>query len=405
MAQPKFSIPPEYQSQLRHISPKDTRTDAEILTALSQHQPVTSEKNIWAYWHSGLTTMPPWCQRNILGWVRINGPSWTVRVLDSVPDSPNHFLQYIDGSILPEAFVKGEMTGPYTGPHSADFLKGACPLSHGGVFLDVGCIMFNSIDKICWRHLEDDNDPWNVAVPLMYAQTMANHFVAARKGDPFVKRWHELFMELWRGQRSHEGLIENPLIGFGKTLDFEDSRASKFRWDFAVEPVTVMEYIAQVLCWVRLCMLEPVEGASGEEAFDCSAYWEGHVMVFDVLKESWGAEETVGFGLGERIVELLGVRVDGDVESREWKDAYKLVWRLLSGSSLQKVTHGKGLTKAAALGVLLDRKENEGVDCAEGTFGELLRYGCVHFEQTREEIELMEAKPVKMKMKKGVFEP
>lgn len=39
-----------------------------------------------------------------------------------------------------------------------------------------------------------------------------------------------------------------------------------------------------------------------------------------------------------------------------------------------------------------------------GTFGELLRCGCVDFEQNRLEIDLMEARLAKMRMRKGVVE-
>lgn len=184
-----FTIPDEFLPELEPISPNDTRPDAEILASLTQHRPVTSEKNIWAYWHSGLTTMPEWCIRNVIAWVRINDPSWTVRVLDTVPGSPNHALKFVSDELLPEAFVKGTLDGPYAGPHSADFLRGALLIEHGGIVLDVGCVQIRDFDRVCWKLLEDEKTPYQVAVPLMYGQTMANHFVAARKNDPFIQRW------------------------------------------------------------------------------------------------------------------------------------------------------------------------------------------------------------------------
>lgn len=61
---------------------------------------------------------------------------------------------------------------------------------------------------------------------------------------------------------------------------------------------------------------------------------------------------------------------------------------------MQKVVHGESLTRDVSLGTLLDQPEHEGKDCAPGTFGELLRYRAVHFEQTRSEITLVEANPV-----------
>src|SRR4051794_35896102 len=99
-------IPAEFQSQLRYVDAQDSRSDAEILEDLTKHAPITSEKNVWTYWHAGVKAMPSWCQRNIINWVRLLGPSWIVRVLDTVPESPNHALSWIDASQLPETFVK-----------------------------------------------------------------------------------------------------------------------------------------------------------------------------------------------------------------------------------------------------------------------------------------------------------
>lgn len=185
----KIPIPEEFASQLRYVPAKDSRSDSEILASLTSHVPMTSEKNIWTYWHAGINAMPAWCQRNIINWVRLHGPDWTVRVLDTVPGSPNHALAWIAPEELPECFVKGTMTGPYTGPHSADFLRGAALYAYGGVWMDVGNIVFRNLDKVCWDQLADENSPYTISTPVMYELHMANHFIAARKGDIFIKHW------------------------------------------------------------------------------------------------------------------------------------------------------------------------------------------------------------------------
>ena len=187
----EYTIPPAYQADLEAASyAVDPRTDAEILEAVNTYRPVDSEKNIWAFWHSGVSAMPSWCKRNVADWVRIcGGAGWTVRVLDNTAASPSYALRYIKEDLLPEAFVKGTMDGPYSGPHSADLLRGACLIQHGGVFMDVGNILIRHLDRICWDDIENPNTPFNVAVPIMYGQSMANHFVASKKGDPFIQRW------------------------------------------------------------------------------------------------------------------------------------------------------------------------------------------------------------------------
>lgn len=159
MANTKFAIPSEFKDQLRYAESLDKRSDDEILNSLTNFAPVTSEKNIWAFWHAGILEMPAWCKRNIINWARLCGPSWSIRVLDTVPNSPNHALKYIEPDMLPETFVEGTMEGPYIGPHSADFLRGACIYRYGGVFMDVGIVLFMSLDQMCWERLEDPNSP------------------------------------------------------------------------------------------------------------------------------------------------------------------------------------------------------------------------------------------------------
>lgn len=172
-----------------------------------------------------------------------------------------------------------------------------------------------------------------------------------------------------------------------------------YHWEFKVEPITVMEYIGQVMAWQRLCMLEdPNDGFNGPD------YYEKKVLLFDSLSEDWGAEATIGFS-GQDLLDVLATKRDPDPHSEQYRTAYKTTWRLLTRSSMQKITHGKDLTKDAALGTLLDMEENQGKDAALGTFAELLRYGSVHFEQSRERIEYVKARKPEQRITKGLLEP
>lgn len=162
----KFTIPERFQSQLQEVQALDPRSDDEILQSLATYRPVTSEKNIWAFWHSGVLAMPAWCQRNAVDWVRVCGPDWTVRVLDNTPGSPGYALGYVSEDLLPEAFVRRTMDGPYVGPHSADFMRGACLVQHGGAFMDVGCLLLRPLDDFVWDQLAAPGSKYGVAVPL-----------------------------------------------------------------------------------------------------------------------------------------------------------------------------------------------------------------------------------------------
>ena len=146
-------------------------------------------------------------------------------------------------------------------------------------------------------------------------------------------------------------------------------------------------------------MLEdPDDGSSGAE------YYANKVLLYDVLSENWAAEATIGF-LGQDFFDVLNTRLDTDPESPEYQKAYKTIWRLLTQSSMQKVFHAKHLTNDLSLGIWWNMEENEGKDVAPGTFAELLRYGSVHFEQRREDIDYVKAEKPEQVLKKGLFEP
>jgi hypothetical protein len=142
---------------------------------------------------------------------------------------------------------------------------------------------------------------------------------------------------------------------------------------------------------------EPNGGFNGVE------YWTTKVLVFDCLSEDWGAEATIGF-TGNDLFDVLVTKLGANPSSEEYQKAYKTIWRLLTKSSMQKITHGKNLTKGKALGIILDEKENEGKDAEPGSFAELLRYGSVHFKQDRKEIEYVKPKKPENIIKKGLFE-
>ena len=139
MSSPKFTVPPEFQSTLRYVDAKDHRK------ALEHHVPVTSEKNIWAFWDKGVQAIPAWSKRNICNWVRLCGDSWTVRILNSIPESPNYMPKWIPKDMLPETYVEGTMTAEYVGTHSGDFLRGAALFLYGGVSMDVGIILIRDV--------------------------------------------------------------------------------------------------------------------------------------------------------------------------------------------------------------------------------------------------------------------
>ncbi|KAI1865879.1 uncharacterized protein JN550_008137 [Neoarthrinium moseri] len=392
-------IPEHYRDELEYVDIKDRRSDEEILKFLTQWSPVTSEKNIWGFWHAGLSHMPSWCQRNVIDWVRIN-PGWSIRILDNIPDSPHYALKYVSKDLLPKSFVERKIDGPWSAPHSADLLRGACLYTYGGAWLDVGAILVRSIDRICWNKLEDPDSPFRVAAPIILSQAIANHFIVSRKGDPLIKRWHDLFVYLWNDRNNADGLIKHPILAPSvPDLMAEYGAVADNLWDWKVPNEKAAEYVTQIATWYHVCRLED----SGD-GFSPTDHWQNHVFGFSTL-EDWPVEGILGFaGSGQKILDLLALRRDGDPASEQHKQAERLVWTILVRSCKQKVTHGAGMTHTPLLGCLWDMPENEGKDTAPGTFGELLRYGSVYFRQRRESVPRVPAQKPPVTWKRGLFE-
>ncbi|KAI9150725.1 putative glycosyl transferase FCK3 [Paramyrothecium foliicola] len=381
---PEFEIPPEYQHNLEVARVCDQRSNDEILQTLNQHIPVTSEKNIWAFWHNGIFNMPGWCQRNVADWARICGSDWTIRILDNIPESANYALKYVHQDLLPQTFIKRTMDGPFIGQHSADLVRGATLVQHGGVWMDVGCLLTRDLDRVCWNRIQDPNDPYQVAAIVRPNHGIINYFMASRKRDPFIEIWHHMFCSLWKDRTNLLGISDHPLLSFTKRVPAEQFAAAENDTGMNMKGslINMVEYAAQIYIWTRLTLLE----ADAANAFSGASYWRKSVMRID-FNETLGAECVLGYNIGgQSTLAILNTRLDADKSSEEYKQAYKVIWFILSECSMQKIYRGGNVFAAVQLGTLLDLPENEGKDCEPGTFAELLRYGSVHFCQKRHEI-------------------
>jgi hypothetical protein len=210
---------------------------------------------------------------------------------------------------------------------------------------------------------------------------------------------HKLFCHLWEGRTNSSGLMKNPLMKIVTEQPLDLERAQKFRWGISKDPAVVDEYVTQVMCWNRLCLLE-----DAGDAFSAVDYWANKVLLWDGLEETWGAETTLGFkGCGQRMFDLFALPVNASTTREKYGDAERLIWRLLSRSSMQKVFRGKTLTSDTELGELWD-EDQDGNDCKAGTFAELFRYGCENFRQTRDTIAYVKAPRPNKTYKKGLLE-
>ncbi|PIA93811.1 hypothetical protein CB0940_05064 [Cercospora beticola] len=396
-----YDVPPMYKDKITPRQRPDPRTDSEILSELSKHIEVTSEKNIWCFWDSGLDNLPNWCRHNVLNWARICDSTWTVRLVHKVPGKPNYALDWITPAenLLPPAFVDNTMTGPYVGQHSADLLRVALIWKYGGVWLDVGVILFMDLDRLCWNRLSSPESPYEMCTAWSNQTFIGNHFIAGRKGTEFLLKWQLLFSHLWKGRTSCDGLFGHPLMHWRAGLPSDQSIALKFKWPFNVPLTTLVDYTAHISCFGRVANLQ-----EPESGFDGKTFWHEKVLKIDALDECWRAEKLIGFN-GQDLFDLLNLRKPAaDADQERYQKAENLVWDLLSSASMQKVAHGKKLFATPALGTLWDEMERAGGGSGEDTLAKLLRDGSVYFEQSRREPDYIEVEKLDFVLRKGLLE-
>ncbi|KAI1868378.1 hypothetical protein JX265_007201 [Neoarthrinium moseri] len=375
---PFFDIPPGTipvpSSEL------DTRTDKKLANSLRTFvEPTGDEKNLWAYWHTGFATMPPWTQRNVLQWARLLGPSWTIRVLDGVEGSPNHANRFIPSNFLPVAMRENRMVGPYAPTHSADFVRLPLLFLYGGCWLDVGSILIRSLDDV-WSILMNPEEPFEFAAftyETRPAETsIINTWMMSRKRCDLIYRWHETFLHVWGGATHCADLHKHPLLRHLKPYGSPtDKLIMNENHGIIAKMNSIMDYGAQVHCLERLRdLVDTKDGWNGREWIDQKAY------LLPALQEMWYYQQRTDF-MGYRQFALLTTQYDAPEPQRA--EAEHFVKDMLANTLLMKFCHGLKDSMASSLADIWDNPENDGSDCAPGTYAEYLRWGTTNCRQTR----------------------
>ncbi|KAG9189824.1 hypothetical protein G6011_06692 [Alternaria panax] len=167
-------------------------------------------------------------------------------------------------------------------------------------------------------------------------------------------------------------------MSFIQMMKFEGLAEAGYRCDWKLDEQTIIGYIRQCVAWMSLTWLQEPDGS-----FDDVKYWAKKVLLWNALPEDFPAETTISFD-GANILKVFYTRVEADEDEVEFAQAKKAAWTVMTQSVMREIIHGKELTYTPHCGTLLDLPDNEGKNVAPGTFGELLRYGSVHLEQTRE---------------------
>jgi Capsular polysaccharide synthesis protein len=340
---------------------------------VQSYQPVTTEKNVWAFWHSGWAGMRPWCQRNIVNWVRRLGSDWTVRVLDNVDGSANNMLRFVEARHFPDAVNEGTMGGPPQ--HLSDLLRLPLLFLHGGVWMDAGMLLLRHLDDICWREIESDNSPYEMAGVLMALRPelgpMLNGFIAARKGNAMLQHWHAVYCALWdNGKTSADGFHKHPLLAHLAPYKVQIGQLGCP--PLLIPDELLGDYLAHFLAFERLAHLVDVE-----KGFDGAGYFEKRILKLTAWDHLYYAQRITGWD-GRKQFDMLATKVE-DVDAPLHAEARRFVDDVLRNSALMKLSHGPpcGMENLASI---WDEEGHAEDDVAPGTFAEYLRHASISWE-------------------------
>ncbi|MCJ1317840.1 hypothetical protein MMC15_003167 [Xylographa vitiligo] len=374
-----------------HIIPDhllDLRSDTDIDHDLLHPKPISDEKNVWFFWHSGYTNMHPYTKRNVRAWHRrLSKQGWTIRVVDRLPSSPlnvANFLDISDPATFPRAFVNGTIGGDYAVQHTSDLVRLPLLLKYGGVYTDVGLLQIGDLDRL-WR--ETVGNPSSRFKVLSYnsggveGRSLMNHFLVSGRNNRLFARCHKLLLHLWAadgGKESTEGMHASPLLKGvplmgtssltieeeGKTLGPEEVK--RILTDYIIQ--------GQVISMV-MGLIDEEDGWNGPR------YVAEHVYGIEYMVGSQLINEFTAWD-GQKAFHLMSLSLpkEGEVESEEQKQAREIVEACLQKSFGFKLAHGLILrVLGPTLGSLW--RKHEGSDDVPGTYAHWLRHGTIYWNQ------------------------
>ncbi|KAF2762231.1 capsule polysaccharide biosynthesis protein [Pseudovirgaria hyperparasitica] len=359
----------------------DLRPDSEIDEHLLNPPQVSSEKNVWFYWHAGYGNLYPYAKRNIRTWHRRLAPlGWTVRVVD-VCESPrgaghiSNFLDTSDRSLFPHAFYKDTIDGEFRGQLTSDLTRFPLLLVHGGIYADVSYLQIGDVDALWNTTVMNPNYPLTSCVTTSVGPTN-------RPGNLFLERCNQLLLELWAsdgGRTNSHGLLRHPLMREAPELRLPKGPGLEI-----MDGMGKFEELREKLSdyGIQMLVMSLVIGLVDPETnWDGPGYAHKQMFAMDFSEDTALIEIMTGFD-GPKAFRLMSLPLpkEGESESPDQVEARTLVENVLRRSFAVKMAHGPFQNIIGkTLGILW--KENTGSDDVLGTYAHWLRHGMLYWTQ------------------------
>jgi hypothetical protein len=349
--------------------------------------PLPGSKSIFAFWHSGIHTLPPYLLRNVTNWYHRFSPlGWNIYVLDTIPGSPLNVSKFIDTSsqsVVPKAFTKGTLNGAYAAQHTSDLIRYPLILKYGGVYLDVGILQFGDLDWLWTEHIVNNASPYDFAGFTMGDPpdgiSSVNFAFMSGPNNPLIRRANYILLKVWEGKTNTVGTHLHPLVNHvplmhvPQEVEVDDEGHGKM----IINDQVMTDYAIQIQC-----MGSAQRWLDEEDDWDGPRYVREHCWLYSMMNGAFVLEQLTNWS-GQRQLDLLKQKLpqDGETETEDQEFARKSVENMVANSWCMKLGHGFSakLFGADTLGMLW--RKHVGSDCEKSTYAGWLRSAEVHYTQ------------------------
>ncbi|KAF2030414.1 hypothetical protein EK21DRAFT_65530 [Setomelanomma holmii] len=373
------------------VRPPISTSDALPAQIACPGPPSIGSKSIFAFWNTGIGTLPPYLLRNVLNWYRRFAPlGWTIYVLDTVPGSTLNVSNFIDTTsqdVVPEAFTKGTLNGTYAAQHTSDLIRYPLLLKYGGIYLDVGILQFGDLDWLWTTHIANSTSKYDFAGFTMGDPpdgiSIVNFALICGPNNPLVRRAHHILLKVWENKTNTTDAHKHPLVNHIPLMHSHGK--------MVINDEVMTDYAVQIQC-----MGSAQRWLDEKDGWDGPKYVREHCWLYSMMNGAFLAEQMTNWS-GQRQFERLKQRLPllGEEESPDQTLAATIVENVVGKSWALKLGHGFSakLFGADTLGMLW--RKNEGSDCGERTYAGWLRWAEIHCRQ--------EAAPEPMRV--PIYEP